>query len=184
MQKGEASRTLRVPLNLDPRTSMLRREDSDEFLRGRTPDQYRPIRHPDGTTDVWWIRLSNTHSDNKGEMVRVPFDPADVQMTVSKFIGQGERATYAGYLFIANGGVTASANQVRQLAFKLKDRYAYYIKLQFTSNAVNSPEELAALAADFLNENLGESLLCTPDWIRVQSRQDLGLDPNAPDQES
>lgn len=184
MQRGSRSEILRVPLDLTSRDSMLRREDSDAFLRGKTPEEYRPIRSADGTTDVWWVRLSNIHSERKGEMVRVPFDPAKVQMTVSTFIGEGERPTYAGYFFIANGGVTPSANQVRQLAFKLEDRYAYYIKLQFTSTAVNSPEELAALAGDFLDENLGEILLCTPDWIRVRMRQDAGLDPNAPDGET
>ncbi len=179
MQKGSDSRGYPLKLDLSSR-SMFRSEQADPFLRGTTPEAYQPVVRADGSRDVYWIRLSNEYSAMKGATVRVPFDPKDLTLRVSSFKGRGERPLYAGYLFIANGGVTDNANQVRQLAFKLEDQYAYYIKLQFTSGTVDSAEELAAIAADFLNENLGEILACTPDWVRVRMLQDQGLDPNGP----
>lgn len=180
LQKGTSSGSIPLRLDISGRSS-LRAESADPFLRGETPEEYRPVVLPDGRREVYWIRLSNEYSSLKGAHVRVPFDPSKLTLRVSSFMGRGDRPLYAGYLFIANGGTTDNANQVRQLAFKLEDRYAYYVKLQFTSATVDSAEELAELASDFLNEYLGEILACTPDWVRVRQRQDQGLDPNAPD---
>lgn len=177
MQKASAAVSVPVPLDLTSVRSMFRLGSSDRYLERRTPEAYRPVERA-GAKDVYFIRLSSRFSERKGEFVRVPFDPADLYLRVSSFRGEGARPLYAGYFFLANGGVTDNADAVRLLAFKLQDRYAYYMKVQFTSDMVDSPEELAALAADFLNENLGELLLCTPDWIDVRMAQDEGRDPN------
>lgn len=161
-----------VPLELDVGPlSAFRLEGSDPLIPGHTPEDLRPIERADGSREVFWYRTSNRHASIKGAYVRVPFDPSRLKLRVSAFLAQGERPIYSGYFFIANGGVTSSANDVRQLAFKRQDKYAYYVKVQFSSTSVSSHEELAELASRYLQENLGEILLSTPDWIELQMRE-------------
>lgn len=168
-QQGARARVM--PIELDLVTGMLRREDDDPFLADRTPDEFRPVDLADGSRTVYWIRLSDRYSKDGGRLVRVPFDPADLRIRVTEFIGPGDKPLYAGYFFIANGGVTPEANDVRLLAFNLKDKYAYYLKVQFTSSSVGSAEELVEVVTEILNEQLGEILLCTPDWIELQIKE-------------
>lgn len=100
--------------------------------------------------------------------VRMPVGLDRLRMMVTRFRdAASNRETYAGYFFIANGGTAPSANDVRLLAFKLKDDYAYYAKVQFTSSYVTSAEELAGLAADFLNGMFPEIMRRVPDWVEV-----------------
>ena len=58
---------------------------------------------------------------------------------------------------------------MRLLAFDLHSRYAYYLKVQFTSDKVKSDDELAALAASFLDETFGDLMECVPDWAEVEA---------------
>lgn len=170
LQIGSASRTVPLPLDI----SRLRDETEDPFLRGQTPEEFMPVRladpsAPDGERrTAYWVRLSNRHSNKPGELVRLSFDPRDLRLRVTEFRGPDDQAFYSGYFFLANGGVVASAEGVRLLAFDLRDDYAFYLKVQFTSWSVNSPEELAEEAGALLDEMLGEILLCVPDWIEVQ----------------
>jgi hypothetical protein len=78
------------------------------------------------------------------------------------------RKRFAGYFFIANGGTVSRAEEVRLLAFDLRSSYAYYLKVEFQSEQVESGEELAALAGRFLDENFAEIMRCTPDWVEVE----------------
>lgn len=174
MQVGASPVVVPIPLDLGDR-SMLRSERDNPLLLGsRTPEELMPVVREDGRRDVYWIRLDSQHSNAPGEYVRVPFDPSQLKMRVTRFAGPNERPVFAGYFFIANGGVTDSANAVRQLAFRLEDRYAYYLKVQFTSSSVGSPEQLAELAASILDEQLGEVLRCTPDWIELKQEMIAG----------
>lgn len=171
MQVGAATRVVPIPLDLSD-TSMLRSEVENTALLGsRTPEALMPIEREDGTRDVYWIRLDSEFSRAPGQLVRVPFDPRELKLRVTQFEGPNDRPIFAGYFFIANGGVTDSANAVRQLAFRLEDRYAYYLKVQFTSQTVPDAETLATLAASILDEQLGEILRCTPDWIEKKQEQ-------------
>ncbi|MCC5786811.1 MAG: hypothetical protein JJU33_08940 [Phycisphaerales bacterium] len=180
LQQGSSTRTVPIELDLSEHSSFWLESQSSSLLGDRsTPERYRPIRREDGTSDVYWIRRSNEHARGGDQWVRVSFDPGDLRLRVTEFTSDsGVGALFAGYFFIANGGIAPSANQVRQLAFNLDDQYAYYAKVQFTSNQVSSAEELADLAASYLNENLGEILYSLPDWIDVRERQDTGRDPN------
>jgi hypothetical protein len=85
-----------------------------------------------------------------------------------KFIANG-KDLYAGYFFVANGGCVARAEDVRLLAFDLRSTYAYYVKVQVTSQDVSSQEELAQAAASLLDELFGDLMLCTPDWVEVEA---------------
>ena len=107
---------------------------------------------------------------NLGRFVRLPRGIENLRMTVTPFKdGKSGERFYAGYFFIANGGVVASANGVRLLAFRLQDDYAYYLKVQFTSTDPKSEEGLGELAAEFLNNALPELALRVPDWVEVQA---------------
>lgn len=116
---------------------------------------------------------------------RLPRGIDNLEMMVTPFRdAEGTRTLWAGYFFIANGGVVASANDVRLLAFRLKDHYAYYCKMQFMSGDVTSAEELAEVAASLLDQMLPDLMLCLPDWTDVEEGRwpkdnPAGADPSA-----
>lgn len=105
-----------------------------------------------------------------GQRVRLPRGAESLTMRVTEFLTPQGHKVYSGYFFLANGGVVASANRVRELAFRLQDTYAYYAKVQITSADVDSPEELVEHAAALLDELLPHILLRVPDWIEVERR--------------
>jgi hypothetical protein len=100
--------------------------------------------------------------------VHLPRDPKDLKLHAMQFVSEGHNL-YAGYFFIANGGAVPRAEDVRLLAFDLRSTYAYYLKVQFTSHTVESEEELAAMAASFLDEVFGDLMECVPDWTKVEA---------------
>ena len=77
-----------------------------------------------------------------------------------------------GYLFIANGRCTASTLAVRQLAFDLTDRYAYFCKLQLSARYPVGDTPSADLfrqqAEDFLSQLLPHLMRRLPDWPSVE----------------
>jgi len=116
-----------------------------------------------GTGELWRGRSSETAG-----RVRLPRGVEDLKMSVTPFAHGRGGTLYAGYFFIANGGVVASADQVRLLAFQLDQKYAYYCKVQFSSTAVNSAEELGELAGQMLDEMFPDIMRRVPDWADVQ----------------
>lgn len=117
---------------------------------------------------IYSVRLSNQFSNAPGTFVHLPLDADQTKLRTMKFIAEGQ-TLFAGYFFIANGGLAARSEDVRLLAFNLEDHYAYYVKVQFTSSSVETGEELAELAARFLNEQYGEIMRCVPDWVEVEA---------------
>lgn len=104
-----------------------------------------------------------------GVRVRMPRRPEDISLLTTKFSDpRSGQSTFAGYFFIANGGIAASAESVRQLAFDRRSVYAYYLKVQASSSHVATQEELGAAASDLLSELLPDLMLCVPDWVAVQ----------------
>src|SRR5690606_12516831 len=97
-----------------------------------------------------------TYSNRPGQRVLLPLDPKRMQLRVTEFSIPGRPSLYAGYFFLVNGEHRSSAEGVRLLAFDLKTDYAYYLKVQFNSQSVESPEELAEVALDLLDDLLGE----------------------------
>lgn len=121
------------------------------------PDVYGVIRR--GRTGI--------ESDTPGVRVRMPFGVDRLRLRVTEFESADGRRTFAGYFFLANGWAVDSAFDVRLRAFDLKAKHAYYSKVQFSSSLVESAEELAEVAADFLNEMLPEIMRRVPDWTEV-----------------
>jgi hypothetical protein len=121
---------------------------------------------------VFTARLASNgrYTDAPGSRVRLPLDPADIRMRVTQFTEPvSGQSVYAGYFFIANGGTVPSAEQVRLLAFNLKDDYAYYLKVQVTSRQVSSAEELGVLTGMLMDDLLPEIMRCVPDWVEVRT---------------
>lgn len=116
---------------------------------------------PEGVGPILTTRASGTPV-----RVRLPEGIETLRMNVTEFRA-GDESIFAGYFFIANGGVVPTAEAVRIQAFSLDANYAYYLKVQFLSSDVDSREELALLAAEFLDEIFGDIMLCTPDWVDV-----------------
>jgi hypothetical protein len=86
-----------------------------------------------------------------------------------EFRSRDEQPFYAGYFFVANGGWVSSAEGVRLLAFDLRTKYAFYMKVQVTSvSGITSGEQLAKEAASLLDGLLPELMLCVPDWVEVE----------------
>lgn len=129
-------------------------------------DQSHWVRDPDVPDELGPIYRVRTPD---GQRVRLPREPENIRLRVTEYPVSETDNLYAGYFFVANGGHTDSANGVRLLAFQLKDDYAYYLKVQFNSATVDSPEELTELASDLLSELIGDIMLCVPDWIDVQT---------------
>lgn len=80
-----------------------------------------------------------------------------------------KRVRTSGYFFLANGGICARAEDVRLLAFELKTEYAFFMKVQFSSELSGSAEEMAQWSAELLGELLPDILKCVPDWHEVES---------------
>ena len=105
-------------------------------------------------------------------LVHLPM--GDLQMTVTAFQDpKSPRDTAVGaYLFIANGAVTPSALSVRNLSFKLTDRYAYYCKVQFSARISGDPgkvlPEFGRMTADLMQNLLPQLMRCLPDWPAIE----------------
>lgn len=140
-----SSKVLRIPI------------DMDRFFADRDAD---PAKHKG--------RIFKGR-DSFGRDVRMPVGLEELRMNVTRFTHPGsDKPVFAGYFFIANGGIVPLAEQVRLLAFDLKERYAFYAKVQFTSAAATSEEELAQTAASMLNEMLPDIMRRVPDWVEVE----------------
>lgn len=125
-----------------------------------------------GEGRVFKVRATNpTKAGEKidGTFVNLPRDPDKVEMKITKFSGPKIPRIFSGYFFVANGGTVATGDGVRLLAFDLKSKYAYYMKVQFTSATMSSAEELAKYAGLFLDENFADIMLCVPDWVEVEA---------------
>lgn len=132
-------------------------------------DRSRLVPDPDSDPSDERGALLMGRSAESRTRIRLPRGVESLQMMVTPFTDrQADTTIYAGYFFIANGGVVASANDVRLLAFRLEDRYAYYAKVQFLSPTARSPEHLAELAAGMLDDLLPDIMRRLPDWTEVE----------------
>ncbi|HHN78154.1 MAG TPA: exosortase-associated EpsI family protein [Phycisphaerales bacterium] len=166
MQKSSASVVMDLPI------------DTDEWV----PDSSVPVELRGPLGDIYTAPTSFRYSDMRGRRVRLPrgVGPGSpIRMKVSEFQGDDDRVIYAGYFFIANGGTVASAEGVRTLAFDLTSDYAYYLKVQTASAAVDSMEEMMEVSASLIGDLLPELMRCVPDWIDVETGRYPADNPRA-----
>lgn len=151
-----ATGTRSLPLHID--LSGWTPEPDSPGVYSRPSYATRDAVQPDGTVRKVGVRAR----------VRLPRGIEDLALRATQFMEpQTGRTMWAGYFFIANGGIAHSAEDVRRLAFDLRADYAYYMKIQF-SGRYESAEALAADAQSLLNELLPDLLLCVPDWVEVE----------------
>jgi exosortase len=100
--------------------------------------------------------------------VRLPRGIENLKARFTSFQPPRGGMVHVAYFFMANGGLTPSANDVRVLAFDLRANYAYYLKVQVSSAMVGSKAALSEEAASLLSELMPEIARTAPDWIDVQ----------------
>jgi hypothetical protein len=116
-----------------------------------------------------YLRMrTGSKSDKPGWPVNLPKGIGDVRMQVTKFVAPDGTPLYAGYFFVANGQVATTAFDVRRMAFDKTAKYAYYMKIQFSTVDAASETEFVERAAELLNELLPELMRCVPDWLKVE----------------
>jgi hypothetical protein len=141
-----------LPLNLDT-SAWVVDDETPEHLAGK----------------IFRVRLPNEYSSAPGVKVRLPREPKAIALRTMEFRSSSAKPLYAGYFFVANGGWVSRAEGVRLLAFDLRTKYAFYMKVQVTSVAgIDSGEQLAAEASTLLDALLPELMLCVPDWVEVE----------------
>lgn len=122
---------------------------------------------PEEKGRIFSARLGSD-SRRPGSRVRLPRDADELRIRVNPYTDPKQgRTLYAGYFFIANGGHCSDAETVRLLAFQLTDSYAYYLKVQFSTDSVTSTEEFGEAVSSLLSELLPDIMLCVPDWVEV-----------------
>lgn len=131
-------------------------------------DATRDVRESiDRNATIYTVRLG-PNSKAPGNRVRLPRDVRDIRLLTTQFGKPGTNVKmFAGYFFVANGGIANNAERVRLLAFDRRADYAYYMKVQTSSEQVTSADELAAHTADLLNHIMPDLMLCVPDWVEV-----------------
>lgn len=106
--------------------------------------------------------------DAAGSVQRVP--EAKVPMRVFDFFPRGGTdAVTVAYFFMANGKFMGSPERVRTLAFDIRDRHAYWCKIEVLPLGVAGREEALAVMQEFMAYALPEVLACLPDWHEVKS---------------
>lgn len=149
-----------LPLNLDREAGQWRLVEE-----ASTPEQrvYSARLGPDS-------KVPNTR-------INLPRNADELAIRVNAYAApRSSTRMFAGYFFIANGGHCADANDVRLLAFRLQDTYAYYLKVQISTTSVQTEEEYAAACGKLLGELLPEIMLCVPDWVELRRSIAAGRD--------
>ncbi|MFI4862553.1 MAG: exosortase/archaeosortase family protein [Phycisphaerales bacterium JB063] len=117
-----------------------------------------------------------------GYDVRIPRD--DVEMVIFAADMDGGARSAAAYFFVANGDYMASSHKVR-FSFRLRDRHAYYCKVEVRFPGINDPDQVQVLAEEFLSDLMPQVMAILPDWTEVQAGRypgPNGLPPARPAQ--
>jgi len=108
----------------------------------------------------------------KSSTVSLPLGEAEMTVTTFQDPRVPNITFLGGYLFVANGGLTPSAMSVRNLSFKLTDRFAYYCKVQFSARLPGPPEktlpEFDRMVSELMQPLLPNLMRCLPDWPTVE----------------
>lgn len=107
-----------------------------------------------------------------GKVITVRMPAGEFKLRTSEYQREDfpDARIYGGYLFIANGGTTATPEGIRLLAFKKSEKHAYYCKVQFIAWGGREFEVQTFLdqVSDLLCELLPELMRCLPDWAEVE----------------
>jgi len=143
-------RNLPLPVDVD------RWPRSDDLVNLATGETYRVAVRQDPVTR---------------RRVQVPLPVGEIALRTSTFRHPRQPGVtfLAGYFFIANGRIAVTPEQVKALAFRPQERYAYYCKVQFFAQGTDLTEEaFIEAASDLLEDLLPELMACLPDWSVIE----------------
>jgi len=132
------------------------------------------------TTDGYFI--SNVIDPVTADIEAVTMPRGDVVATTIEFQDpkSPRMRQVGGYFFIANGKLESTSYGVRQAAFNLTDRYAYYCKVQITKKG-QVEEDDGSLIGPFKEQStqllsvlLPEVMRCLPDWPEWEAKGRAG----------
>ncbi|MFK7960049.1 MAG: exosortase-associated EpsI family protein [Phycisphaerales bacterium] len=104
----------------------------------------------------------------------------DLKLRTTRFVAEdtanADSGIFAGYFFIANGRIAVTPGEVKALAFKPQEKYAYYCKVQFYAVRDGLTEEqFLDEVSSLLKPLLPELMRCLPDWSEVERGEISGL---------
>jgi len=99
-------------------------------------------------------------------LVRLPLrDDGSIPATVFTFAdAAGENMTNVVYFFSVNGRFMPTPEDVRFNGINIRDRYAYYCKIEVLVERTAKAAQAVAVAEQFLSAMLPEIMACLPDW--------------------
>ena len=115
----------------------------------------------------------------QGHKVRMPTNEVTVRAFDSLMFSADSPSTVM-YFFAANGRYIADPKGVRILVFDLRDKYAYWCKIELVAGHLaagagfvgEGPEDDAVATAErFLTYALPEIMACLPDWVEVREER-------------
>lgn len=116
-----------------------------------------------------FVEFSQDFDITRKSKVLMPLGQFELRTTEFQNARHPRDRVFAGYFFIANGRVTPTPTQVRWLAFKPSEKYAYYCKVQFTYEGDEATRErFVEIASSYLRDLLPELMRCLPDWSEVE----------------
>lgn len=152
-----------LPVNVDLPVDDSAWSDDPGPVNRRTGLRYRVLEFPHYVT---------------GQSIRVHMPLGEMQLRMSEYRQTKARGAnvYAGYYFIANGQTTPGPDKIRLLAFDMKDKYAYYCKVQFTMlKGVNfDSDTFVTIVGELSSVLLPELMRCLPDWAQIDQETDSG----------
>lgn len=102
-------------------------------------------------------------------VVRTPRLAFDARAFTYAPPNRSDAAETVVYFFIANGKYLASPLAVRAEGFDLRDRHAYYFKVQAEALGVSDPDEARRRVEALLSDLMPQVLAALPDWSDVQA---------------
>jgi hypothetical protein len=81
----------------------------------------------------------------------------------------GNQQQTVGYFFAANGIFMGTTERVRTLVFDVRDKYAYWCKIEVLPLGITNREEAVKAIAEFLSHAMPEVMTCLPDWYEVRA---------------
>ncbi|MEY3143810.1 MAG: hypothetical protein RLY21_2303 [Planctomycetota bacterium] len=155
---------------------LTRNSEGVEFAIDRT--KWEPLVR-DGVEPNKYMTLAVTDPIT-ADIERVVMPLGDIVATTIEFQSprNPEQRRVGGYFFIANGRSVATSYGVRQAAFNLSDRYAYYCKIQLSKDGkVEDPsgsllEPFTRDSAELLSELIPQVMRCLPDWPTYEAKSD------------
>ncbi len=109
-----------------------------------------------------------TARNDNGENINIP--DRKVPLRVFHFVPKGgDKQHTVAYFFTANGSFMGTTERVRTLVFDVRDKYAYWCKVEVLPMEIHDREQAVAKVVDFLSYALPEIMTCLPDWNDVRA---------------